>query len=177
MIAAHFKISGKLVVDLQMMGMAPGSLDAPVGDDEGRTLANVVADETTTGPREGAEASDRRLYVQRLLGKLKPQDRELLESYFGFNGPQASLGDIAVQGSKEVTREAVRQRLKGVLQRILKMIPKGDMEYLQEAFSIGSVDLETKKLEARRLKESKLKSPMVDLDSESDDASEDMSAA
>lgn len=87
------------------------SLEKPLPDTNDLTLADSLAD-----PMDVAEDLATKVAVQRLLSKLKEEDRELVERHFGFRGQPQSLSEMARADGK--TYQAVQQRMKRILTRL-----------------------------------------------------------
>ena len=133
-VAEYFLVSESQVRNLRLVGIAPSSLDAPLGAEGGdeRTVGALLADENAISPRSRVDAGDRLSCVQRYLEKLRPADRDILERHFGFQGREWTLRDLAESGDKKVSREAIRQRLNLATERLLRLIPPKELQNLRE---------------------------------------------
>ena len=83
------------------------SVDAPINDDEGNSLLDVIASD------EGAEADNElvaeslREEICRALSVLNDRERIIIKSFFGINQAEQTLEEIATKCG--LTRERVRQ--------------------------------------------------------------------
>lgn len=92
------------------------SLDRPARDDE-TEMWEVVPDTTEPEPRVPVEEKELSAVIDRLLGGLKPREREILRLRFGLGGSEAlTLEEIGVR--YEVTRERIRQIEQKALARL-----------------------------------------------------------
>jgi RNA polymerase primary sigma factor len=66
------------------------SLDAPLGDGEGATLADLIADDATPGPDARAELEADGAEVRQALSALPPRERAVLELRYGLAGDGAA---------------------------------------------------------------------------------------
>jgi RNA polymerase primary sigma factor len=66
------------------------SLDAPVGDGAGATLADLIADDVTPGPDARAELAAAGAEVRHALAALPPRERAVLELRYGLTGDGAA---------------------------------------------------------------------------------------
>ena len=86
----------------------PISLETPIGDDEGATIADFVADQTARAPADAADAAMLKMQVQGVLMELGSRERQVLRMRFGLeDGCDRTLGEIGEELG--VSRERVRQ--------------------------------------------------------------------
>lgn len=86
----------------------PQSLDDPVGDDEDRTVGEVIADGERALPDEAVIAADDQRNVLRLLTRLSPMEVDILTRRFGLQRDEdETLEEIGK--SYNLSRERVRQ--------------------------------------------------------------------
>jgi RNA polymerase nonessential primary-like sigma factor len=113
------------VEDVQrMLGLDErvSSLDATLGGDSERTLADTLADTHATDPAEQAQDEDMRVNLEHWLCTLPEKQREVLARRFGLQGHEvATLEEVGAEIG--LTRERVRQiqvdglrRLRGLLE-------------------------------------------------------------
>lgn len=87
---------------------APLSLEAPIGEDGGALLGDLVQDSRALGPAGAAAQALLREQVSLVLAKLPDRERRILELRFGLlDGRCRTLEEVGVQFS--ITRERVRQ--------------------------------------------------------------------
>ncbi|MDP8923655.1 MAG: sigma-70 family RNA polymerase sigma factor [Chloroflexota bacterium] len=86
----------------------PISLETPVGEDEGNTIADFVADRGVQAPAEAADDAMLKHQVENALAELSPRERQVLRMRFGLeDGRDRTLGEIGEELG--VSRERVRQ--------------------------------------------------------------------
>ena len=86
----------------------PISLETPVGEDEGNTIADFIADRGVQAPAEAADDAMLKHQVENALAELNPRERQVLRMRFGLeDGRDRTLGEIGEELG--VSRERVRQ--------------------------------------------------------------------
>ncbi len=86
----------------------PISLETPVGEDEGNTIADFIADRGVQAPAEAADDAMLKHQVEGALAELNPRERQVLRMRFGLeDGRDRTLGEIGEELG--VSRERVRQ--------------------------------------------------------------------
>lgn len=86
----------------------PISLETPIGENEGSTIADFIADRSARAPSEAADAATLRDGVAGALMELSPRERQVLTMRFGLeDGRDRTLGEIGEELG--VSRERVRQ--------------------------------------------------------------------
>jgi RNA polymerase primary sigma factor len=88
------------------------NLDAPILDkDKGgssRTIGDAIEDVEDAGPFKSAESRDNVIVINKVLNRLKPREKYIIEHRFGLNDKDVkTLGEIGELYS--VTRERIRQ--------------------------------------------------------------------
>jgi RNA polymerase primary sigma factor len=106
-----------------MAAIRPASLDAPIGDDESNSVAEVVQDENADTPYEQLEEKTLKRMLREMVKMLTPREVLILRARFGLDGGnQKTLEEI---GEKlGVTRERVRQLQNTALEKLRRMIEK-----------------------------------------------------
>lgn len=99
------------------------SLDRPLGEAGGGTLAELLADERAARPDQGLEARARRDLLDARLAVLPEREERVLRLYFGL-GDERSRGLAEIAGQLGVSRERVRQIKARALSR-LRSLPPG----------------------------------------------------
>jgi len=84
------------------------SLDAPVGDGEGATLADFVEDPEGERPAARAEGGEIRAILEEELRRLSPREERILRARYGFDG-EHDLTLERIGDDSDVSRERVRQ--------------------------------------------------------------------
>jgi RNA polymerase primary sigma factor len=113
----------KLVEIMAAVPREPQSLDDPIGDDEDRTLAEVIA---ADGPRpdEQVIALDEELRAKRLLLGLSPMEQDIITRRFGLGSDtDETLEEIG--RSYRLSRERVRQIQVQGLNKIRQCVDRG----------------------------------------------------
>jgi RNA polymerase primary sigma factor len=120
-LAAEVGASAEQIASWRSAAAQPISIDAQLGDDDGQTYGEVIADENAEEPSEGVENQFNRGTVLGLLARLPDRHAEILRWRFGFDGGEAQLlSDIAIR--LQVSRERVRQIESAALSKLRKMI-------------------------------------------------------
>jgi len=86
----------------------PISLETPVGEDEGNTISDFIADRGARVPAEAADEAMLKIQVESALQELNARERQVLRMRFGLeDGRDRTLGEIGEELG--VSRERVRQ--------------------------------------------------------------------
>lgn len=102
------EMSPDKVRSLLRFALQPVSLEAPLGDEEGWNLKDVLEDRDAASPVEAALHSDRRSKLGDLLCELTPREEKVLRLRFGLDTEaEHTLEEIG--RSFDVTRERIRQ--------------------------------------------------------------------
>jgi RNA polymerase primary sigma factor len=113
----------KLQEVLRAVPREPHSLDEPVGDDEERTLGEVICDQDALTPDEHVIRVDEERWVRRVLTRLSPMEVDILRRRFGLDTDEdETLEEIG--RSYNLSRERVRQiQVQGLkkIQRIVEV--------------------------------------------------------
>jgi RNA polymerase primary sigma factor len=116
-IADQTGLPARKVTRLREAAVRPLSLDELRGDDDSRSLAETVADETVRHPGETFEANSDMDVVRGLLAELEPREQAILRGRFGLDGDgERTLGEIG--GQIGITREYVRQLQNRALKKL-----------------------------------------------------------
>jgi RNA polymerase sigma factor (sigma-70 family) len=103
------------------------SLDAPVGESEEWSLAEVIPDAEGMSPEESVLKEDTEEKLHRALLRLVPRDAEILRARFGLAGdPVQTLEEIGARLG--VTRERVRQLEERALVRLKRVCEESGVE-------------------------------------------------
>jgi RNA polymerase primary sigma factor len=120
-LSAEVQLPEHKVRRLRTAAMRPTSLDEPMGDDESKTIAELVADESAVQPEN---AEDRDLTASALsdaLTELNPREQRVVCSRFGLQGHETrTLEDIGAELG--ITREYVRQIQNHALSKMRRKI-------------------------------------------------------
>lgn len=101
-------------------GIANVSLDAPVGEDGGSTVGDLVMDENAETSAQEVEFSDQQQHLRGLLGKLTDREAQIITARFGLDGEEKKTLDEIALGFG-LTRERVRQLQEQALNTLAKL--------------------------------------------------------
>jgi RNA polymerase primary sigma factor len=116
-------IPASRVAQLRSASIRPASLDAPIGDDDSNTFAEVVEDERAEDPYERLEEKTVSVMVDGLVQRLDERERTILRYRFGLDGTnEKTLEEVGAKFG--VTRERIRQIQNLALAKLRRMIQK-----------------------------------------------------
>jgi len=122
-LAEELGISPGKVAQLRMASIRPASLDAPIGDDESNTYAELVQDERAEDPYEQLEEKTVTHMLGELITRLDPREQQILRYRFGLGGgTEKTLEEVGAHFG--VTRERIRQIQNLALAKLRRMITK-----------------------------------------------------
>lgn len=106
---------------LRRAAARPSSLDAPMGDENSSTVAEVVADENARSPFEALRDQTETALVRKLVEQLSEREAKIIGYRFGLDGgEERTLEDV---GRKfNLTRERIRQLQNIALQKLRQML-------------------------------------------------------
>ena len=106
---------------LRHAALRPTSLDAPLGEDRNRTVAEVVADDNARSPFEQLRDQMEKGMVRQLVAQLSEREARIIRFRFGLDGgEERTLEDV---GRKfNLTRERIRQLQNLALQKLRQML-------------------------------------------------------
>jgi RNA polymerase primary sigma factor len=111
------------IAQMRVAATRPASLDAPIGDEESSSFAEVVEDENADSPYERLEEKGVTRMLEDMVKSLAPREEGILRARFGLDG--ASPKTLEEVGDKlGVTRERVRQLQNQALDKLRKMIER-----------------------------------------------------
>jgi RNA polymerase primary sigma factor len=111
------------VAQLRTAAIRPASLDAPIGDDDSNSFAEVVEDESAETPYEQLEGKTVTAMLQEMVTKLDPREATILRYRFGLDGgTEKTLEEVGQKFG--VTRERVRQIQNIALAKLRRMVEK-----------------------------------------------------
>ena len=97
-------------------GTATISLQTPTGEEEDGELSDTISQSTFETPEEHALRTDREATIQKLLAKLSPLEKQVVEMAFGFCGDTMTYQEI---GDK---LGFTRQRAHSLCERAIKKL-------------------------------------------------------
>jgi RNA polymerase primary sigma factor len=111
----------KLIEVLRAVPREPASLDDPVGDDEERTLGEVICDSEAMTPDEHVIQVDEERWVRRVLTRLSPMEVDIITRRYGLDTDEdETLEEIGK--TYNLSRERVRQIQVQGLKKIQKYV-------------------------------------------------------
>ena len=115
----HVKLSK--IAKLRRAALRPASLDAPMGDQDSSTIAEVIADENARSPFEHLRDENETRLIRQLVTKLPEREATIIRFRFGLDGgEERTLDDV---GKKfKLTRERIRQLQNLALQKLRQML-------------------------------------------------------
>lgn len=106
---------------LRRAAARPSSLDAPLGDTDSSTVAEVVADENAATPFEQLQNQTETALVRQLVESLSEREARILRLRFGLDSGQEQT--LETVGRKlKLTRERIRQLQNMALQKLRQML-------------------------------------------------------
>jgi len=122
-IAEEMDITPAKVNQLRTASMKPTPLDAPIDEDETNTYAERIKDEKAEDPAEQFVGRTDAALLSRLIKKLDPRERRILQSRFGLDGAEEkTLEELGKEMG--VTRERIRQIQNHALTKLRRMIER-----------------------------------------------------
>jgi RNA polymerase sigma factor, sigma-70 family len=107
-IARDLDLTVDEVEQIRRSAQTPVSLEKPVGDEEESEFGHFLTNLNDPLPDEAAETTMRRETLDRILSKLAPRERRVLELRYGLDGEHPRTLD-EVGRTFNVTRERIRQ--------------------------------------------------------------------
>ena len=116
-IAHELKLSESAVQETINISNSHVSLDAPLKDNDGSTLLDMIQQGDSNSPDEGIQAISLHDEIRRMLETLTDREKEILKLYFGIDNEAAfTLDEIGRRFN--ITRERVRQIKSKALDRL-----------------------------------------------------------
>jgi RNA polymerase primary sigma factor len=122
-LAEELGIKTARVAMMRMAATRPTSLDAPVGDADNGTFAEVVRDENADDPFEELQAKGVTGMLKNLVTNLTDREANILRARYGLDGGRMkTLEEIGAEWG--ITRERARQVQNNALRKLRSMIEK-----------------------------------------------------
>lgn len=120
-LAHELDVKVKKITRLRRAAMRPSSLDAPLGDENSSTVAEVVADDNAATPFEHLLGKSETGMIGRLVEHLPEREANIIRFRFGLDGGnERTLEDV---GRKfKLTRERIRQLQNVALAKLRRML-------------------------------------------------------
>jgi RNA polymerase primary sigma factor len=126
-LAAELGMTAARVAQMRLAAVRPASLDAPIGDEDSNSYAEIVEDENATSPYEDLEEKTVTGMLQDMVKHLDAREATILRYRFGLDGgTEKTLEQVGEKFG--VTRERVRQIQNLALRKLRKMIEKIENE-------------------------------------------------
>lgn len=120
-IAAEMGIPVNKVAHLKTVSVRPTSLDAPVGDDDGTELGDLVGDENAVNPFDNLRSKTLLTDLSTMIDELDPREAKIIRLRFGLDGNKPkTLEEVGEEF--EITRERVRQLQNMALTKMRKVL-------------------------------------------------------
>ncbi len=121
-LARAMKLPVSKIKELMQMDQGTTSLDQPVGEDGEASIIDLLEDTASVSSQDQVNEMFRGERVEKLLKKMNPREREILEMRFGLkDGEECTLNETAKRFS--ITRERVRQ-IEAVALKKLRLLAK-----------------------------------------------------
>jgi RNA polymerase primary sigma factor len=115
--------SSSRVSQMRTAAIRPASLDAPIGDEDSNSFAEIVQDDNAESPYEQLEDKTVVGMLQEMVKRLDAREAAILRARFALEGgTEQTLEEVGEQFG--VTRERVRQIQNIALKKLRKMIEK-----------------------------------------------------
>ena len=122
-LADEMAMTATRVRQMRLAAIRPASLDAPIGDEESNSFAEVVEDENAATPYEDLEDKTVVNMLRDMVSHLDDREATILRYRFGLDGgSEKTLEEVGEKFG--VTRERVRQIQNLALKKLRKMIEK-----------------------------------------------------
>lgn len=122
-LGAELGMTGSRVSQLRQAAIRPASLEAPMGDEDSNSIADVVADETTQNPYEELAGRTCVEMIREMVASLDPREARIIKHRFGLEGDaEKTLEEVGEEFG--VTRERIRQIQEIALKKLRKMVER-----------------------------------------------------
>ncbi len=122
-LAETLNLPASRVAHLRNVSTKPASLDSPINEEDGSTLAEVVPDEKSVDPYESLQSKSLIGDVNLVLAMLEPREADIIRLRFGLDGRDPlTLEQVGEQIG--ITRERVRQLQDEALRDLRKKMAK-----------------------------------------------------
>jgi RNA polymerase primary sigma factor len=122
-LSGELGVATREVARMRSAALRPGSLDAPLGDEDSNTLGDVVQDESASTPDEQLEVKTVTGMLRDMVKTLGAREIAILRARFGLDGePAKTLNEIG--RNMGFSHERIRQLQDRALTKLRKMIKK-----------------------------------------------------
>lgn len=124
-LAEELGLPHKKVALLQRASQRPTSLDAPIGEEDGTSYAEIIGDEKAINPMEQLDNNTLHGELDGLLDLLDERESQIIDARFGLNGrTPMTLEEVGREFG--VTRERIRQLQNLALTKMRKALRRKD---------------------------------------------------
>ena len=124
-VALKLGVPRETVTQWMTLSIRPSSLDAPIGDDDGGDLGDIIGDDKGQLPYDKINDEQLREEVEGLLDKLSRREREILKYRYGLRG--AKVETLEAVGKRfDITRERIRQIQNSAVLKLRNMLDEND---------------------------------------------------
>jgi len=110
-------VDKEVISDLEYHKTRPVSIDAPIGEEEGSCLVDVIEDLNSKRPDVDLHRESLKKEIEALLAILPEREAQIVTGYYGMNGEtRMTLEDLGEKFA--LTRERVRQIKERALKRL-----------------------------------------------------------
>jgi len=120
-LARAMKLSTVKIKEIMQYDQGTTSIDQPVGEEGEASIVDIMEDLSTASSQDRVNDMLRSERIQRLLEKMSPREREILELRFGLKDGEVHTLNEAAQ-KFNITRERVRQIEASALKKLRNMI-------------------------------------------------------
>lgn len=122
-LSSELGLSLQNITQYRAAAMRPVSLDAPIGDDDSASIAEVVADDQATTPAQNLQDKTDQALIGEILPQLDERERQIIRARFGLDGQEEkTLEEIGLTFG--VTRERIRQIQELALAKMRQILRK-----------------------------------------------------
>jgi RNA polymerase primary sigma factor len=122
-LASELDMAPARLAVLRNAAIPPASLDAPVGEDDGKRFDEIVRDEHAESPYSHLEDKTTMTMLGELLATLPEREQTILRYRFGLDGDnEKTLEEVGAKFG--VTRERIRQIQNSALIKLRRLIEK-----------------------------------------------------
>ena len=119
------------IAHLKSVSVRPTSLDAPVGDDNGTELGELVGDENCATPFQQLAEKSMSRDIKRMVDSLDEREARIIRLRFGLEGDKPKtleeVGEVF-----EITRERVRQLQNMALSKMRRILQENEKQRTTE---------------------------------------------
>ena len=130
-LAEEMNLPVSKISHLMAVSKKPSSLESPLNDQEGASLADVIADEKASSPSESLQSKSLRGDIDHVISSLDPREADIIRLRFGLEGRDPlTLEEV---GEKiGITRERVRQLHEQAIRHARKKMHQHEKQFTVE---------------------------------------------